>query len=588
MDDWIGQMHQIVKLAAVVIFSCAGLLIPAGVFAQDSESPVVEKTASPGSDERIKELRLKAESALTAIAADSAIEDSVKERLRSKYDGAIEALKNAAADAAKAAEYRTSMTTAPDSTAKLRVQLKELPSVESAGEVKASANPDDLQQELDTWRATLATLEEKLSNVATDPSLSGQRSAEISTRILEATPALEEVQKQLASSVPPEDDPASDLVAERFLLQAQELSLLSELEMLEQDQLSQSVRRSLQQVQEELLTRQIQNATETVSAYEALVTKRDTEAAQELVARAEESELAVPQDDQEAVDLAAEVKELGIQLTGVIQDQKKIAAAKADITSKLTQLTQRFESIEKQIELNPRDGQMARVLIELRTLLLTRVQEVVEMRQWPTLGEARLDSVQVEFKIEEQSEVQKRFADRPSQAIQDLVVARREVLDKLQKQYLILIPTLASLETNTNMYLDTASEIRTGMAQQLFWIRSSPTLSVSTFEELPSGLSWVFSRAHWSESWGAVKSAMDRAPAIYGAVLLFAVVLLILRFRIGAALRRTGEGVRRVSTDRFGLTLQAVFWTALLALPIPLLVGLLTAMLRKPGNQAIG
>ena len=429
-------------------------------------------------------------------------------------------------------------------------------------------------------------LDEQLSNVTADPSLSEQRPAEISERIPEAERELADVRKLLESPAPSEDDPASDLVAERFLLQAQELSLLSELEMLEQDQLSQSVRRNLQQVQEELLTRQIENATETVTAYEALVTKRDTEAAQELVARAEESELAVPQDDQEAVDLAAEVKDLGIQLTGVIQDQKKIAAAKADITSKLTQLTQRFGSIEKQIELNPRDGQMARVLIGLRTLLLTRVQEVIEMRQWPTLGEARLDSVQVEFKIEEQSEVQKRFADRPSQAIQDLVVARREVLDKLQKQYLVLIPTLASLETNTNMYLDTASEIQTGMAQQLFWIRSSPTLNVSTFEELPSGLSWVFSRAHWSEAWGAVKSAMKRAPAAVGGILLFAAVLLTLRFRIGAALRRTGEGVRRVSTDRFGLTLQAVFWTALLALPIPLLVGLLTAMLAQAGKPS--
>ncbi len=165
-------------------------------------------------------------------------------------------------------------------------------------------------------------------------------------------------------------------------------------------------------------------------------------------------------------------------------------------------------------------------------------------------------------------------------------MARSEVLDKLHKQYLDLIPMLASLESDTNKYLDTAGEIRADMAQQLFWIRSSPTLSVSTLKELPSGLSWVFGRDHWSESWGAVKTAMDRAPATHGGVLLLAVVLLILRFRIGAALRRTGEGVRRVSTDRFGLTLQAVIWTALLALPIPLFVGFLTAALAQAGKPS--
>ena len=65
------------------------------------------------------------------------------------------------------------------------------------------------------------------------------------------------------------------------------------------------------------------------------------------------------------------------------------------------------------------------------------------------------------------------------------------------------------------------------------------------------------------------------------------VVLLFLRFRIGAALQRTGDGVGRVSTDRIGLTAKAVLWTALLALPVPLLVGLLTSMLAQASEPSI-
>ncbi len=208
------------------------------------------------------------------------------------------------------------------------------------------------------------------------------------------------------------------------------------------------------------------------------------------------------------------------------------------------------------------------------------------MRQWPTLGEARLDAVEVDFKVEDQNEVQERFADRSSQAIQDLVVAHDEVLGKLHRQYRTLIPTLASLESETNTYLDSARAIRADMTQQLFWVRSSQTMSVSTLRDIPKGLSWVFSREHGTESWGAVNSAIGRDPTIYGAILLLAVVLLILRFRITAALRSTGEKVRRVSTDRFGLTLRAVFWTALLALPIPLFVGFLTAALAQAGKPS--
>ena len=94
------------------------------------------------------------ESALASIEADSGIEDSVKDLLRTKYEQAIEALKEAASNAAKAAEYRESMTQAPDTAAELRAQLEELPSVETAGDVTAPGDPNDLQQELDAQRAT--------------------------------------------------------------------------------------------------------------------------------------------------------------------------------------------------------------------------------------------------------------------------------------------------------------------------------------------------------------------------------------------------------------------------------------------------
>ena len=62
-------MHQIVKLAAMVAFSSAVVLIPAGVFAQDSELPAGEQTASPSPDEPMKQIRLQVKSALTASVA---------------------------------------------------------------------------------------------------------------------------------------------------------------------------------------------------------------------------------------------------------------------------------------------------------------------------------------------------------------------------------------------------------------------------------------------------------------------------------------------------------------------------------------
>ena len=325
-------------------------------------------------------MRAQAESALAALEADSGIEDSVKNLLRSKYDQAIEALKQATASTAKAAEYRESMTLAPARVAELHIQLTELPSVESADDVSAPDNPDDLQQELDAKRAALAALNEQLSSVTADPSLAEQRPADISVRTPEAERELADARTKLASPDLAEDNTSPGRVADRFLLQARELMLSGELEMLKQEQLSQSVRRSLQQAQKELLTRQVENASASVAGYQALMDQRIAEAAQDIRARASESKREVPRDDQGAVALAAEVKELASQLESVLLDKQEISAAKTDVATKLTRLTQRYDSIRKQLELGDAGVEMAQVLIELRALLLKRVREVSQMR----------------------------------------------------------------------------------------------------------------------------------------------------------------------------------------------------------------
>ena len=251
-------------------------------------------------------------------------------------------------------------------------------------------------------------------------------------RIPEAERELADARRQLASPDLAEDITSPGRVADRFLLQARELKLANELEMLKQEQLSQSVRRNLQQAQRGLLTRQVENASAAVAAYEALMNKSVTRVARDIGARAEELRLEVPKEDEEAVALASEVQDLANKLESVPQDRQKISAAKADVTAKLQRLTQRYDSIKRQLELGQPGVDMAQVLIDLRALLNTRVREMSQMGRWPTLGQTRLAAVQVDIKIEGQSDVQEQFADRSSRAVQDLVAARGEVLDMLQ------------------------------------------------------------------------------------------------------------------------------------------------------------
>jgi potassium efflux system protein len=150
------------------------------------------------------------------------------------------------------------------------------------------------------------------------------------------------------------------------------------------------------------------------------------------------------------------------------------------------------------------------------------------------------------------------------------------VLEALQTQYRNLSRALATLEADKRQYLHKAEEVRAYASKQLFGfeMRSAPPISLDAFTAIPDGLSWFFQPAHWLELGHALQGTVARQPLLSIGILLAAVLLFLTRRRIGAALVQTGVKVRRISTDRFAHTGEALFWTFLLALPIPLLIGL--------------
>jgi potassium efflux system protein len=159
----------------------------------------------------------------------------------------------------------------------------------------------------------------------------------------------------------------------------------------------------------------------------------------------------------------------------------------------------------------------------------------------------------------------------------------------LRKQYGNLIRALALLESDKRQYLDKAEEVRAYAWERLlgFGMRSASPISVETVADIPGGLRWFFRGDHWVELGRALQGTATRTPVFSTAFVLVVIVLLITRRRIGAALERTATKVRRVSTDRYAYTGEALMWTFLLALPIPLLFGLTSWALQQAPDSSV-
>ena len=71
-------------------------------------------------------------------------------------------------------------------------------------------------------------------------------------------------------------------------------------------------------------------------------------------------------------------------------------------------------------------------------------------------------------------------------------------------------------------------------------------MGFTTLSEIPDGVWWTFSGAHWVELGRALQATVTHMPIRSASVVIFVVVLLIMRRRIDAALLRTKRTRRRL------------------------------------------
>ena len=561
------------KISSIAVAACLTSCFAITVAVQAQETPPVKQVVSASGDAAQNLTLEEVQAKLTALEADQGIEDAVKALLRPKYQQATESLKAAAVNNGKAAEYRHSLDTAPQTAAEVRASLQALPSFENAtGLTIPDGSADDLQKTTNSQKASLDGFKDQLSNATGALSEIKNRPIAISARLSAAQSELSECQTQLASPRLAEDVSSTGRVADLLMLQGQQIQLQSELEMLKQEQLSLSVREDLLQAQQELLTRQVENTSATVEATQKLMNERLASEVEKAGAAATLPD--VPADDEEAQALAAEVQALVKEFETVAETRRQVTAAEGDLQKRMDRLTGEFDFISQGLKSGSSGAAMVQVLLDLRSEILDAKAKITEQsRQLSTYGETRGAAFRVDKRLRELPGLNKKFADRTSSAITQLLSSREDLLNKLETQYGNLVRDLASYDGSSQQYLDKMNEVRFYVKEQLVWMRSAPSISAVTLTEIPDSLKWEFSGEHASELGGTAQAMATQMPILIASIVLIVAMLLIMRRRIIAALVRTKRQVSRISTVRYVYTWEAMFWTLLLAIPLPLTLG---------------
>ncbi|MEZ5989907.1 MAG: mechanosensitive ion channel [Planctomycetota bacterium] len=174
----------------------------------------------------------------------------------------------------------------------------------------------------------------------------------------------------------------------------------------------------------------------------------------------------------------------------------------------------------------------------------------------------------------------------------ELLTRQAELVEAVRKANRDLRTRLLELDVGRRAYLTELTSYRSFLDERILWIRSvafdGGLDPASAFE----ALRWLVDGAAWQRVARGMVGLMARQWALFVLGLLGVAGLYALRLHGRRRLGQLAERVAKAGTDGFGLTLQALCWTVVNALPTPTALVLLAAALsampeRVPQAQAV-
>lgn len=522
----------------------------------------------------------------------------LKSRLLETYQSAQSYYEDAAASAEKEAAFRASIQSAPVDTANFRKDLENLGETIStnaaAAAVPAGLSSSDLKQMATAAQAELAGLknqwnaaEERVKQLQSRPSALRARREQVASDLAEIEEAL---QGAAAGGV------FEESTAKQSVLLAQKAARSAEEAALEQEDLSLALRSEKSAAERDWIARQMANQQVRVGALEGLLVKQRQREVEKQRREAEEA-------TQKAADKHPLVEKLTQDYAALTDERTKLVQRiDVQLKSELAALNAQTKKVSDDYQLardrikdvGLSDALAERLLDQRRRLPSLRTHRAALDQRKESIAEAVALRLQAEddrmalpdVKDPEQVKTwcrahyaEARLGGADEAEVQEeagrLLEARRAALTSLIEDYNRLLKNLGDLDFEETKHIAQVEEYSAFLAERLLWIPSAPPWKPSALREAVSSLQWLASGQNRREILRAASSLPKDRPW------LAAFLGMILLFSLGARplFRRKEQeysvGVKRISTDSFGITLRAAFLLLLQSAPIASALALL-------------
>lgn len=515
------------------------------------------------------------EAKLAALDSETSLDDDQKSKLKEIYQSALAQLGQAADDAQLADEYKSALSTGSTELPKLDDQLKGLPTIEDAAAAakKSTENTtaEESQRLVETSEANLALLQDELAKRTTERNQLTSRPLEVVGRLPVLEQKITEIRKKLDSDEYSAETLSPNRSAEKTLLQAQLKSRQSELDTLNLEQQSQSIREQLVNVQLQIAQKKVEIANAELKHF---VTFKKSQLKTEMETITEKANAVLNSDTASMPDkqLAREIVNLVKELDDLIAQLDPVDRAEERMSNRLQQLVEDSEFIKAQLLLGGKGQVIAQLLLDLRGKIWRLGNQSDILENIPALDAARLTNLENQRRLAQQRKLERSLAENKTTASADLVKTRGTLLERVSRESQLIISELSKIAQEKQSYQQKSRELLVYIREQLFWIQSYPPTSFATVKDIPRGVETILSGDMWYGTIDSVVATAKERPVIFVGFIALILGLILARPALGASLKDSSKSTRKISKDRYWHTINGLWFTVLLSAPLPLMV----------------
>jgi potassium efflux system protein len=543
-----AQFKKVLWLTVVVLAT----YLPVAVFAQDA----VDYSADLGS------LKNK----LEEIQSTKTTDTEGQSRLVDYYTQAITYLESAKSDKAQANDFAKSIKTAPANLARIQQELDQPDSKPKP----LPANLEALEQELLNKQTQLLLLNSQLSE--NRAAIAAEQDLDLPMML---AAALQQQTLSLGKLSQPLTEKSVDLIeAQRIHRSAEVAARGARVEMLQQRSLSRDARLSEWRAQQRLITRKITTVDARVAAYQEAVNDLRQSRANELAQETQDRASSLDTSNGPARFLANQNSALAKRMAEVTKRTEDLFSQLARLRAERTRIDRYYDSVSQQLAVSganrlPDLGiellEQKRKLSQLDSLTLKLEENDKEIAR-AQLELLRLEDQQVEQANNEPNQSQS------TQVVKQLEDEQKLLLQNTTSSFRRYIEVLSATRTEGQALQLRTTQYRELLESRLFWIPSTTRISWSMFKELGIELKWLFAPTQWRQVVHVIVENIARnlLPALV--ILGLSLLLFSIRKKLKIRLELQAVNIGKVESDRAYSTWVALLLSLLMALPGPLVL----------------